>query len=181
MFKYSKITGDKQQYRTILSQIHADAIQNKVEVAFMTIQQYQSLPGRENQIPPALIEPQRPEPGNRMTDYKFDKEEFNKRDGAAKSIRAALLECMREDDIKSIKHHVTGMRDISCIQILQQLSENLLNYSTAEVREIINRLNNGIEFDVDRGIRVYIGELKELFSILHDNRNTVSEKQDVKT
>jgi len=71
--------------------------------------------------------------------------------------------------MESIQHHDTGMRDVKIQDILQRLTETLLTVTVADIKSEEMKLLDGIPYDIDTGIHVFIGKYKSSFLILETN------------
>ena len=136
-FNYNKLNGNKDQFRTILSLIQGDAIRHGVEVDVFTLVEYQSIPGNIGLMPNPLVAPARPA-ANALTPvwriYDIDDKKFTMRNEASKGIRAGVINMLREQDIEAIQDYLTGMRDVTVLDILQTLKETLLQITVADIR-----------------------------------------------
>ena len=111
--------------------------------------------------------------------YATRNQEFNTRNRDYLAIRRAMIESLREIDVENMKHVQTGMRDITPIQIIANLEENLGAYTKTDIEEMIDQLHNGIEFEVESGFKVMSKKFKIIFDILANNANTISEMQKI--
>ena len=171
-FNYNKINGNKEQFRTILSLIQGDAIRHGVEVDVLTLSEYQSIPGNAGLIPNPLIAPIRPAANAHATVWRIydsDDKKFTTRNDASKGIRAGVINILREQDIEAIQDHLTGMRDVTLLDILQKLKETLLQVTVADITIEETKLREGIAFDVDKGVHAFLGKYKSTFQILATN------------
>jgi hypothetical protein len=171
MCELPQVTKNKEQHLEWCSLIQKFAIDNNIFCVAFTQRQYEEYRGDATAILPQIVEPVVVPFINNDLRIKMWMEQIKQRN----VLTNAVIKSLRAEDISSIKHPITQMRDITVIQIMEAMAGKLAKYTATELEELQTSLQEGIPFDVDSDIMEHFAKVERIYHILAQNRLIVPE------